>query len=129
WSQDATRNENSYDDAALYDRFIQVVNSQSSYNNDGTIRAIPIIVYHNVGDLGIDYNTDLDLFNKEMKYLHNGNFTVLTMADLAYNDKGNYLYIKEFQPEQPETMAVVKSTPNFTEVPLTPVSTTGSNVT
>ena len=128
WSQDATRNENSYDDAALYDRFIQVVNSQSSYNNDGTIRAIPIIVYHNVGDQGTDYNTDLDLFNKEMKYLHNGNFTVLTMADLAYNDKSNYLYIKEFQPEQPETMAVVKSTPNFTEVPLTPVSTR-SNVT
>src|SRR5206468_6299381 len=125
WSQDATRNENSYDDAALYDRFIQVVNSQSSYNNDGTIRAIPIIVYHNVGDQGTDYNTDLDLFNKEMKYLHNGNFTVLTMADLAYNVKSNYFFVKGFPPE---TMTVVKSTPNFTEIPLKPVSTR-SNVT
>jgi len=41
-----------------------------------------------------DYNTDLDLFNKEMKYLHDGNFRVLTMSDLAFNKKSNYLYIK-----------------------------------
>jgi hypothetical protein len=51
---------------------------------------------------------------------------VLTMADLAYNVKSNYFFVKEFQPE---TMTAVKSTRNFTEVPLKPVSTTGSNVT
>jgi hypothetical protein len=34
-----------------------------------------------------DYNTDLDLFNKEMKYLHDGNFRFLTMSGLAYNKK------------------------------------------
>ena len=57
--------------------------------------AIPIIIYHRAGDTReIDYNTDLDLFKKEMKYLHDGNFTVLTMSDLAYNSKDNYLYIK-----------------------------------
>ena len=56
--------------------------------------AIPIIIYHRAGDQGADYNTDLDLFNREMKYLHDGNFTVLTMADLAYDKKSNYLYIK-----------------------------------
>ena len=121
WSHDLSRRENSYDDPALYDRFIQVVNSQFDYNKNGIIKAIPIIIYHRAGDKGNDYNTNLDLFDKEMKYLHNGNFTVLTMADLAYNTKSNYFVVKKFQPE---TMTAVKSTPNFTEIPLKPVSTT-----
>jgi len=95
WSHDLSRRENSYDDSALYDRFIQVVNSQSEYNKNGTIKAIPIIIYHRAGDkLVDDYNTDLDLFDKEMKYLHNGNFTVLTISDLGYDEKSNSLYIK-----------------------------------
>jgi hypothetical protein len=78
-----------------------VVNSQTKYNKNGTINAIPIIIYHKAGDQGADYNTNLELFNKEMKYLHNGNFTVLTMADLGYDKKTNYLYIKS--PEIPLT--------------------------
>jgi peptidoglycan/xylan/chitin deacetylase (PgdA/CDA1 family) len=94
WSHDLSRKVNTYDDSALFDRFIQVVNSQSNYNKNGTIMAIPIIIYHRAGDQGTDYNTDLDLFNKEMKYLHDGNFEVMTMADLAYDKKSNYLYIK-----------------------------------
>jgi hypothetical protein len=89
-----SRRENSYDDAALYDRFIQVVNSQFEYNKNGTINAIPIIIYHRAGDQDVDYNTNLDLFNREMKYLHEGNLTVITMADLAYNNRDNYIYIK-----------------------------------
>ena len=94
WSHDLSRRENSYDDAALYDRFLQVVNSQFEYNKNGTINAIPIIIYHRASDQDIDYNTNLDLFNKEMKYLHDGNFTVLTMANLGYDTKTNDLYIK-----------------------------------
>jgi peptidoglycan/xylan/chitin deacetylase (PgdA/CDA1 family) len=94
WSHDLSRRENSYDDPALFDRFIQVVNSQSDYNKNGIIKAIPIIIYHRASDKVEDYNTDLDLFDKEMKYLHDGNFTVLTMADLGYDKKSNYLYIK-----------------------------------
>jgi peptidoglycan/xylan/chitin deacetylase (PgdA/CDA1 family) len=127
WSQDATRNENFYGDTVMLDKFIKIVNSQKKYNNDGTIRAIPIIVYHRVGDSGGDnYNTSLKLFEAQMKYLYENDFKVLTMADLAYNVKSNYFFVKEFQPE---TMTAVKSTRNFTEVPLKPVSTTGSNVT
>ena len=94
WSHDLSRRVNSYDDPALFDRFIQVVNSQSDYNKNGIIKAIPIIIYHRASDKVEDYNTDLDLFDKEMKYLHDGNFTVLTMADLGYDKKSNYLYIK-----------------------------------
>src|SRR5436309_3198637 len=98
-----------------------LINCQTKYNNDGTIRAIPIIVYHRVGESGDIYNTSLKLFEAQMNYLYENDFKVLTMADLAYNDKSNYFFVKEFQPE---TMTVVKSTPNFTEVPLKGVSTT-----
>ena len=94
WSHDLSRKLNSFDDLALYNRFVEVVNSQTKYNNNGTIKAIPIIIYHKASDQGTDYNTDLNLFSKEMKYLHDGNFTVLTMADLGYDKKSNYLYIK-----------------------------------
>ena len=126
WSHDATRNENAYSDTVMLDKFIKNVNSQIKYNNDETIRAIPIITYHKVGDSGGTYNTSLKLFEDQMKYLYENDFKVLTMADLAYNVKSNYFFVKEFQPE---TLTAVKSTPNFTEVPLKPVSTTGSNVT
>jgi len=94
WNHDLSRKVNSFDNLALFDRFTQVVNSQSNYNKNGTIKAIPIIIYHRAGDQGANYNTDLDLFKKEMKYLHDGNFTVLTIADLGYDKKSNYLYIK-----------------------------------
>ncbi len=83
--------------------FIDFVNSQSEYNNDGKINAIPIIVYHK---LGCDNNnhpddskdekekhgkdedncsgrvTDVNLFDREMAYLYNNNFKVLTMKSL-----------------------------------------------
>jgi peptidoglycan/xylan/chitin deacetylase (PgdA/CDA1 family) len=95
WSHDLSRKVNSYDNSALFDRFIQVVNSQFEHNKNGTVTAIPIIIYHRAGDTEtIDYNTDVDLFKNEMKYLHDGKFTVLTMSDLAYDSKNDYLYVK-----------------------------------
>jgi hypothetical protein len=36
----------------------------------------------------------MNLFNAEMKYLHDNGFKVLTMADLAYDENNKYLYIK-----------------------------------
>ena len=95
WSHDLSRKVNSYDNSALFDRFIQVVNSQFEHNKNGTVTAIPIIIYHRAGDTEtIDYNTDVDLFKNEMKYLHDGKFTVLKMSDLAYDSKNDYLYVK-----------------------------------
>jgi peptidoglycan/xylan/chitin deacetylase (PgdA/CDA1 family) len=41
WSHDMSRLSNTYSDDALLNRFIQVVNTQTDYNNDGTINAIP----------------------------------------------------------------------------------------
>ena len=84
-----------------------MVNSQDNFNEGGLINGIPIIIYHRLGEPDVrDYNTDLKLFEKEMKYLYENGFTVLTMADLAYSEKSNHIVIKQFdEPEIPEKFA------------------------
>ena len=95
WSHDLSRLVNSYSDEGLLERFINVVNSQTEYNKDGIIKAIPIIIYHRAGDSSGDYITNPDLLDKEMKYLYDNHFRVLTMKDLRYNTQTNYLEIKK----------------------------------
>jgi hypothetical protein len=90
--------------AKILDIFIKVVNSQAQFNSNGTINAIPIIVYHNIDYKNnssnispdwLDYSTiDVNLFDSEMKYLHDNGFQVLTLSDLGYNQTTNKLYIK-----------------------------------
>ena len=70
-------------------------------NVTGIVNAIPIIVYHQIGSEGgggIDnggegQGTDVNLFAQEMKFLYDNGFTVLTMANLRYNQNDNSLYI------------------------------------
>ena len=70
-------------------------------NVTGRVNAIPIIVYHQIGSEGgggIDnggegQGTDVNLFAQEMKFLYDNGFTVLTMANLRYNQNDNSLYI------------------------------------
>ncbi|HEX2068433.1 MAG TPA: polysaccharide deacetylase family protein, partial [Nitrososphaeraceae archaeon] len=94
WSHDSA-NEDYDNDNEMYQEFVNVVNSQDEFNGDGTIRAIPIIAYH---DLDYGYrtpdSTSVNLFDAEMKYLYDNGFTVLTMADLEYDENTNQLYIK-----------------------------------
>ena len=90
-----------YNYAQMFEKFITAVNSQSNYNNnDGIVRAIPIIVYHTIvnypdlNDSNRPIDTTLNLFDAEMKYLYDNGFKVITMADLWYDENNNYLYIK-----------------------------------
>jgi peptidoglycan/xylan/chitin deacetylase (PgdA/CDA1 family) len=98
WSHDADRYKYSYDDSGMFNRFVEVVNSASMYNTDGTINAIPILIWHRIDNSGEGdpqvYATTIDLFEKEIKYLHDNGFKVLTMADLGYDINSNYLYLK-----------------------------------
>jgi hypothetical protein len=84
----------------MFDQFIKDVNLQSSYNKNGCINAVPIVVYHN---FLVDNNhiyqpnesfTDVNLFENEMKYLHDNGFIVLKMSNLGFDPITNYLYIK-----------------------------------
>lgn len=100
WSHDFSRKVNSYNDVGQFKRFVDVVNSQDRYNQGGSINAIPIIIYHRIGETNlVDYNTEIKLFKKEMKYLHDNGFTVLPMADLAYDDTAHHIYIKQFNEQ------------------------------
>jgi peptidoglycan/xylan/chitin deacetylase (PgdA/CDA1 family) len=126
WSQAAAPSENKFGDSMMVDKFIRVVNSQSKYNNAGTIKAIPIIVYHRVGDNkeGI-YNIDMKQFDSQMKYLHDNGYKVLTMADLGYNEQGNYIYKRsQVKTEQP-----VGSVTEPTIAPVAPAANATTNVT
>ena len=58
------------------------------------IKAIPIVIYHRTDDIYVpNYNTEVDLFEREMRYLYNNNFQVITRRDLGYQEKGDYLYV------------------------------------
>jgi peptidoglycan/xylan/chitin deacetylase (PgdA/CDA1 family) len=126
WSHDFEKKENSYSDLQALERFIEVVNSQSTYNKYGTIDAIPIIMYHGIGDSKRDSDTDLDLFQKEMKYIHDNKFNVITISDLAYNEKHDYLYIKGLESE---TQLPEENVTTPTEVPTINATTNVTNVT
>ena len=59
----------------MFQKFLDVVNSQDNYNKNG-VKSIPIITYHNITYQKIneyDINTlsiDKDLFQAEMEYLY-----------------------------------------------------------
>jgi hypothetical protein len=68
----------------MFQRFIQQVNSQIPYNNNGKINAIPIITYHQLTCNMQDYTSaattiTVPLFDQEMKYLHDNGFKVLLL--------------------------------------------------
>ena len=83
----------------MFQKFVTAV-SENIYNKDGIVRAIPIIVYHtlvNYRDLSYSnrpIDTTVNLFDAEMKYLHDNGFKVLTIADLGYDENTQSLYIK-----------------------------------
>lgn len=82
WSHDAERKDFGYKDEELLKRFIDVVNSQSEYNENGVIKAIPVIIYHDINQTSGYYETSVDLFEKEMKYLKENGFEIMRLLDL-----------------------------------------------
>jgi hypothetical protein len=89
-----------YGNVQMLNQFIQEVNLQSLYNKNGCIETIPIVVYHN---FLLDNNhqylpdqsfTDVNLFDYEMKYLHDNGFTVLKMSDLTFDPIDKDMEIK-----------------------------------
>jgi len=81
-----------YNNSQMFEKFIEHVNSQDKYNTDGRIVAIPILVYHTI----VTYpeltnskrpvDTTVNLFEEEMRYLHDNGFEVLLMSDLVYDN-------------------------------------------
>jgi len=101
WSMQHIDHGNSSNNSQMFEKFVAELNSQNKFNKDGIINAIPIIGYHNINATisDVSHTTDssataLNLFEAEMKYLHDNGFRVLTFADLGYDKNSNSLYIK-----------------------------------
>lgn len=103
-SQDSHNREYQGNYSKIIEEFVTEVNSQDDYNNDGNIKAIPIIAYHDFKGSGLtdisngaddDVSTDAKLFEAEMRYLYENGFRVITMADLGYDERTNSIYIKD----------------------------------
>lgn len=101
WSEQHIKNGISYNDSQMYDKFVREVNSQNKYNKNGIVNAIPLIAYHDIvllpdiRDTNEPSATTLNLFNAEMKYLHDNGFRVITFYNLAYDERTNVFYIKQ----------------------------------
>jgi peptidoglycan/xylan/chitin deacetylase (PgdA/CDA1 family) len=87
----------SHNDTQIFEKFVELVDSQVNFNKNGIINAVPIIGYHDIDNNKTITSTDVNLFDAEMKYLHDNGFKVITMADLGYDEKNNYLYIKNYK--------------------------------
>jgi hypothetical protein len=100
WSEQHIKNGNSYNDSQMFKKFVIEVNSQNKFNTNGIVNAIPLVAYHDIvllPDVSISSEpsaTTLNLFNAEMKYLHDNGFNVLTFFNLGYNDTNNVFYLK-----------------------------------
>jgi peptidoglycan/xylan/chitin deacetylase (PgdA/CDA1 family) len=92
WSHDSEKKNNAYNDQQMFERFVEVVNSQTKYNANGA-NAVPILIWHKIDNSNEEYSTSTSLFDAELKYLHDNGFTVLTMANLVYDDGSKYLKI------------------------------------
>ena len=121
WSHDSERKDNLYNQSEMYSKFVEIVDGQDKYNNnsdgededdkENKVKAIPIITWNNIinntakeeGQRQVEGNieqhpyttTSIDLFEKEIKYLYDNGFKVITMADLAYDENTNNLNIKD----------------------------------
>jgi hypothetical protein len=60
------------------------------------INSVLILGYHNIDNnqTASKDTTDIALFDKEMKYLHNNSVKVITMSDLGYDENSKYLYVR-----------------------------------
>jgi hypothetical protein len=95
-------------------------------------------MYHGIGDNKKDSVTDVDLFQKEMKYLYDNKFKVITISDLAFNEKHDYLYIKDLEPgtelptenvTTPTEVPTINATTNVTTPTEVPTIKATTNVT
>jgi hypothetical protein len=93
WSHNFYDKKYAHDTNRILEEFIRVVERQTRYNTNQTFEALPVIIYHKVDTASNDSGTTTtELFEKEMQYLHDNGFEVITMSDLHYDTKANRFY-------------------------------------
>ncbi len=79
--------------------FANLVNREGILNNNAAtpINSVLVLGYHDIDNNNRTISkdsTDVTLFDKEMKYLHDDNVRVITMSDLEYDENSKYLYVR-----------------------------------
>lgn len=74
-----------------YNKFISLVKS-GKVDSSGNVIAVPIITYHKIGESG---GVPLGMFEKEMKYLHDNDYWILTMDDLKYDTLDDEFFVDD----------------------------------
>jgi peptidoglycan/xylan/chitin deacetylase (PgdA/CDA1 family) len=92
-SHEAYKKSGGYSDEEMFEQFIEIVESQTKYNTENSINAIPILIYHSVDYSGDDYSINPDLFDKEMEFLFENGYKIFQMKDIVYNNEEG-LHIK-----------------------------------
>ena len=82
--------ENNFSLPAVQQAFIKELNEAIGYDQSGKLNQVPVLVYHNFSNRVLPpdqmgQSLLAESFAQEMKYLHDNNFVVLSMADLKYN--------------------------------------------
>jgi peptidoglycan/xylan/chitin deacetylase (PgdA/CDA1 family) len=95
WSHNVHDVGNLYNDSRIFQIFVKEVNSQTIYNKNGEIDAIPILAYHSIDNRKTRGSTNINEFAEEMKYLHSNGFRVIPISDLGYDQNTKYLYLKK----------------------------------
>ncbi|MGH9978607.1 MAG: polysaccharide deacetylase family protein [Nitrososphaeraceae archaeon] len=94
WSHNFYDKKYAHDTTKILDEFVNVVERQTRYNTNQSLEAIPVLIYHKIDNATKDSGTTTtELFEKEMQYLHDNGFKVLTMADLQYDEGANRFYV------------------------------------
>src|SRR5438034_2857766 len=93
---------NNFSPSEMFQKFIQQVNSQIPYNNNDKINAIPIITYHQLASNMLYYNSGpypitVQLFDQEMRYLHDNGFRVVLLNQLGFDPINNIFYLKNMK--------------------------------
>jgi polysaccharide deacetylase len=97
-SQDSSNRDYYNDTSRIFEEFVREINSQTVFNKDA-ITAIPIIAYHDLDNKSSPDSTNALIFEKEMRYLYDNGFKVITMSDLGYDKEDNFIYIRESTEE------------------------------
>ena len=85
---------------AILADFENFLNHTIKFNDDGSIKALPIITYHNIANLNetapnwINSTTLPETFETEVKYMHDNGIRMLSMADLIYDNATQKFHIK-----------------------------------
>lgn len=86
----------SHNDQIIFQKFVGAVNSGINFNNKkGVVDAIPIIAYHGIDNNSDPSSTDITLFAREMKYLYDNGFKVISMSHLGYDESTNSMNIRQ----------------------------------